>query len=320
MTVESKRAAFRRRLTDGEFFVAPGAHNGLTAKIIEKAGFPAVYMSGAGVANTLFGLPDVGLVTQTEMTFVARCIAQAVDVPVISDADAGYGNAIGVGRTVREYETTGVTGIHIEDQVAPKRCGNIAGKEMVSVEEMAGKIRAAKDARTDPNFLIIGRTDCRTIMGFDESVRRGRALAEAGADIVYGEGLKTQDEFREFAQAVPGLKMMNMGGYARVRTTPKMPLEDMRAMGFSMVIFPLAVTRAGTRAAWDFAHGLMKGGTAFEVEHIKTLEGHPVESWYEFSGVNEIREREEKYLPAQSMQARYAQNDGYVPSAMAESR
>jgi 2,3-dimethylmalate lyase len=313
MTVESKRASFRRRLMEGEFFVAPGAHNGLTAKIIEKAGFPAVYMSGSGVANTLFGLPDVGLVTLTEMTFVARCIAQAVDVPVISDADAGYGNAIGVGRTVREYETTGVMGIHIEDQVAPKRCGNIAGKEMISLEEMVGKVRAACDARTDPNFLVISRTDCRTVLGFDEAVRRGKAAAEAGADIVYGEGLKTQEEFHAFAQAVPGLKMMNMGGYARVRTTPKMPLEDVQRMGFSIVIFPLAVTRAGTRAAWDFAHGLRTGGTAYEIAHIKTLEGHPVESWYEFSGVDEIRQREEKYLPATSMQARYAKNDGYVP-------
>jgi 2-methylisocitrate lyase-like PEP mutase family enzyme len=315
MTVEQKRADFRRRLESGEFFVIPGAHNGLTGKIIEKAGFPAVYMSGAGVANTLFGLPDVGLITLTEMTMVARCIAQAVNVPVLADADAGYGNAIGVARTIREYEATGVAGIQIEDQVAPKRCGNIAGKEMVSVDEMVGKIRAACDARTDPNFLIIGRTDCRTIFSFDEAVRRGKLLAEAGADIVYGEGLKTREEFREFAQAVPGTKMMNMGGYARVRTTPKMPLEDMRAMGFGIVIFPLAITRAATRTAWDFAHDLRRGGTAFEIEHIKTLEGHPVESWYEFTGVDEIREREEKYLPAASMQARYAQGDGYVPTA-----
>ena len=315
MTTEARRAAFRRQLVDGGFFPTPGAHNGLTARIIETAGFPAVYMSGAGVSNTLFGLPDVGLITLTEMTFVARCIVQSVGVPVIADADTGYGNAVGIGRTVREYEATGVAAIQLEDQVSPKRCGNIAGKELISIEEMTGKIRAACDARSDPNFLIIGRTDSRAIMGIEESIRRGQKLAEAGADLVYGEGLRTVQEHELFAREVPGLKMMNMGGYARERTTPKMPLDDVRAMGYSVVIFPLAVTRAGTRAMWDFAHGLQKEGTAFEAEHIKELAGHPVESWYEFTGVEGIREIEEKYMPAAAVQSRYAQGDGYVPKA-----
>lgn len=315
MTAEAKRAAFRQQLVAGEFFPAPGAHNGLTARIIETAGFPAVYMSGAGVSNTLFGLPDVGLITLTEMAFVARCLVQAVRVPVIADADTGYGNAVGVGRTVREYEAAGVAAIQLEDQMSPKRCGNIAGKELTSIEEMTGKIRAACDARTDPNFLIIGRTDSRSIMGVDEAIRRGQHLAQAGADLVYGEGLRTVEELELFAREVPGLKMMNMGGYARERTTPKVPLEDMRAMGYSVVIFPLAVTRAGTRAMWDFAHGLQAEGTAFEIEHMKGLAGHVVESWYEFTGVEGIRELEEKYMPAAALQSRYAQGDGYVPQS-----
>jgi 2-methylisocitrate lyase-like PEP mutase family enzyme len=313
------RADFKRRLLAGEFFPAPGAHNGMIAKIVQKAGFPAVYMSGAGVANTLFGMPDVGLITLTEMTFVARCLVQATDLPVIADADAGYGNAVGVGRTVREYEAAGVAAIQLEDQVSPKRCGNIAGKALISIEEMSGKIRAACDARKDPDFLIIGRTDARSIMGLEEAIIRGKAWADAGADIVYGEGLRTVEEHEEFARQVPGVKMMNMGGYARERTTPKMPWDDVRKMGYSIVIFPLAITRAAMREVWDFTHALRAGESTFELAHIESLDGHPVESWYEFTGVDDIRQIEERYLPDTVMAARYAQGDGYVP-AQAETK
>ncbi len=308
-----KRRRLRELIREGRLVVAPGAHEGLTAKLIERAGFPAVYMTGSGVANTLLGVPDVGLITLTEMTWVARCIATAVEVPVIADADTGYGNAINVRRTIREYELAGVAGIHLEDQVSPKRCGHIAGKELVSAEEMVGKLRAAVDARTDPDFLLIARTDARGPAGLDEAIRRARLYVEAGADMVFPDALLSEEELTRFAAAVPGPKMMNMGGYATTRTTPKLPLETVERMGYNLVIFPLAVVRAGTRAMWDFLVGLKARGTAFEVEHIEGLKGHLVENWYEFSGIGEIRRLEGKYLPAPMVEQKYAGGRGYRP-------
>ncbi len=309
----TRRKHLRALIAGGRLIVAPGAHNGLTAKLIERAGFPAVYMTGSGVSNTLLGEPDVGLLTLTEMTMVARCIAAAVEVPVIADADTGYGNAINVRRTVREYERAGVAGIHLEDQVSPKRCGHIVGKELIPAEEMVGKLKAAADARTDPDFLLIARTDARGPAGLDEAIRRANLYAEAGADMVFPDALLSVEEFERFAASVPGPKMMNMGGYAARRTTPKMPLETVERIGFNLVIFPLAVVRAGVRAEWDFLCGLKQKGTAYEVEHIEGLKGHPVESWYEFTGIREIRRLEEKYLPASVVTGKYTGGQGFMP-------
>jgi 2-methylisocitrate lyase-like PEP mutase family enzyme len=309
----TKRRHFREMIRKGTLIVAPGAHDGLTARLIERAGFPAVYMTGSGVANTLLGAPDVGLVTLTEMTWMARCIATAVGVPVVADADTGYGNAINVMRTVREYELTGVAGIHLEDQVSPKRCGHIAGKELIPADEMVGKIRAAVAARTDPDFVLIARTDARGPAGLDEAIRRANLYAEAGADMVFPDALLAEEEFARFAAAVPHPKMMNMGGYATKRTTRKMALPAVERLGYNLVIFPLAVVRAGVRAMWDFLGGLRAGGTAFEVEHIEGLRGHPVENWYEFSGIGEVRRLEEQYLPAAAVEQKYSGGQGYRP-------
>jgi carboxyvinyl-carboxyphosphonate phosphorylmutase len=309
----TKRRRFRDLIRGGRLIVAPGAADGLTAKLIERAGFPAVYMTGSGVATTLLGVPDVGLITLTEMTWVARCIASAVEVPVIADADTGYGNAVNVMRTVREYEHAGVAGIHIEDQVSPKRCGHIAGKELISAEEMAGKIMAAVAARTDPDFVVIARTDARGPAGLDEAIRRATLYAEAGADMVFPDALLSEEEFARFAAAVPHPKMMNLGGYATTRTTPKLPLETVERLGFNLVIFPLAVIRAGVRAMVDFVAGLRARGTAYEVEHIDGLRGHPVENWYEFSGIGEIRQIEAQYLPPAAVEEKYAGGQGYRP-------
>jgi 2-methylisocitrate lyase-like PEP mutase family enzyme len=309
----TKRRRLRELVRGGRLVVAPGAHDGLTARLIERAGFPAVYMTGSGVANTLLGAPDVGLVTLSEMTWVARCIASATALPVVADADTGYGNAINVRRTVREYERSGVAAIHLEDQVSPKRCGHIAGKELIPAEEMVGKIRAAVEARTDPDFLLIARTDARGPAGLDEAIRRALLYAEAGADMVFPDALLSEEELARFAAAVPHPKMMNMGGYAATRTTPKLPLATVERLGFDLVIFPLAVIRAGVRAMVDFLAGLAAGGTAFEVEHIAGLRGHPVENWYEFSGIGEIRRLEERYLPASVVEQKYAGGQGYRP-------
>lgn len=308
----TKRRALRAMLGSGELAAVPGAWNALAARLVEEAGFPAVYMTGSGVANTLLGKPDVGLLTMGEMTMMAHYLAEAVSVPVISDADTGYGNAINVMRTVQEFEASGVAAIHLEDQVNPKRCGHIQGKELVPCEEMEGKLKAAADARRDEGLVIIARTDARGPAGLDAAVERANRYREAGADMTFPDALLSEEEFETFARSVPGPKMMNMGGYAARRTTPKMPLDFLARIGFSVAIFPLAMLRAGARAERDFLDGLRARGTAFELEHIDTLKGHPMENWYEFTGIGGIRELETRYLPEDHMGRKY-EGEGYRP-------
>jgi 2-methylisocitrate lyase-like PEP mutase family enzyme len=309
----TKRRKLRERLDSGKLLVAPGAHNGLSARLVQDAGFEAVYMTGSGVANSLTGGADVGLLTLTEMTMMARFCAQAVDIPVISDADTGYGNAINVIRTVREYELAGVGAIHIEDQVSPKRCGSIAGKEVVPVEEACGKIRAAVDARTDPNFLIIARTDARGATGFADAVARGQRYAEAGADMVFPDALLSVEEYTEFAREVPGHKLFNMGGYAKKRTTPKLPLDEVEGMGYALCILPLLALRAGVQAMIDTLDGFKREGIAYELRQLEAFSDRPVENWYEFTGIGEIRSLEDRYMPADAVERKYAGTAGHRP-------
>jgi 2-methylisocitrate lyase-like PEP mutase family enzyme len=308
-----KRRRLRTLIAEGRLVVAPGAHNGLSAKLVERAGFPAVYMSGSGVANTLTGSADVGLLTMTEMVQMARFVSQAVGVPVISDADAGYGNAVNVMRTVREFEAAGVAAIHLEDQVAPKRCGSVAGEEVIAAEEMVGRIRAALDARRDPGFMIIARTDARGPLGLDEAIRRGRLYAEAGADMIFPDALLSEQEYQRFGREVPGPKLLNLGGYGKRRTTPKMPLAAIEGMGYALTILPLAALRAGVRAMMDFLAELARDGVEAEKRQIADLAGHPVENWYEFTGMGEVRALEEAYLPADAVAEKYSGGAGHVP-------
>ena len=311
---QSKRRALRAYLDSGRLLVAPGAHNGLSARLVQEAGFDAVYMTGSGVANTLTGGPDVGLLTLSEMTMMARFMAQAAgDIPVISDADTGYGNAINVIRTVREFELTGIAGIHIEDQVNPKRCGSIAGKEVISVDEAAGKIRAAAEARTDPDFLIIARTDARGAVGFEEAVLRGQRYAEAGADMIFPDALLSVEEYETFAKEVPGPKLFNMGGYAKKRTTPKLPLRRVEDMGYAVCILPLLALRAGVQAMIDTLAGFKQDGIDYELRQLEEFADRPVENWYEFTGIAAIREMEDRYMPKDAVEQRYAGTAGHKP-------
>jgi len=186
-------ATLRQLLAGNEPVVAPGAYDALTARIIEQAGFPAVYMTGFGTSASLLGRPDVGLLTMTQMVDNARRIAQAVDVPVISDADTGYGNPLNVIRTVQEYERAGVSAIHIEDQIMPKKCGHMENKQVIASAEMEEKIRAATEARATDDFLIIARTDSRAVEGFESALRRARAYREAGADVLFVEAPQSED-------------------------------------------------------------------------------------------------------------------------------
>ena len=254
----SPGARLRALLRRERILVAPGAFNALNARLIERAGFEAVYMSGAGTVAALTALPDIGLLSATEMALNARYIAGAVRVPVFADADTGYGNAVNVMRTVREYERAGLAGLHLEDQVAPKRCGHVAGKECVPLAEMVGKIRAAVAARSDPDFVIIARTDARAPLGFDEAVRRGRAYADAGADVVFPEALETRDEFAAYARAVEAPLLANMAEFGR---TPYLSAGEFEALGYRIVIFATSGLRVATRVMEQFYAELRGRGT-----------------------------------------------------------
>ena len=217
----------RELLASGRLVVAPFCLNALHAKIAEAAGFEAVYMTGAGTAAER-GFPDVGLLTQTEMVQNARFIAKAVSVPVVCDADTGYGNAINVGRTVREYEDAGVAGIHIEDQVFPKKCGFFEGKQVIPRGEMVQKLRAALDARSDPDFVIIARCDAYAVTGWEDTVDRCRAYMDAGADMVFVDGIKTVDDIHTYARDLDDVPRMYNGDL--------LPTHDMNRMGYRFMI------------------------------------------------------------------------------------
>jgi len=256
MLTRGKR--LRELLARDEILIVPGAYDALIARMIEKVGFDAVYMTGGGTVNALTGLPDNGLITLTEMVMNARYMAQATSIPIISDADTGYGNAVNVMRTVREFEKAGVAGIHLEDQVAPKRCGHLEGKEVVTTEEMVGKIRAACAARNDPDFVIIARIDARAVLGFDEAMRRARAYREAGADVLFPEALESEEEFREFAKGMEDPLLANMTEFGK---SPYLTAQQFEAMGYKIVIFPVSTLRVALRAVLDFLTNLKEKGT-----------------------------------------------------------
>ena len=224
----------RERLGRGEMLVAPGAYDGISARAIERAGFAAVYMTGAGTAAAL-GYPDYGLATMTEMVENAGRIAAAVSLPVIADADTGYGSELNVVRTVREYERRGVAGIHLEDQVFPKRCGHLDEKRVTSCEEFFAKIRAAAESRRDPDFLIIARTDARAVLGFDEAIRRANGALAAGAGMAFVEAPQTLDEVREIPRRVQGPCLLN---YVLGGKTPMLDLEEAERAGYRLAIAP----------------------------------------------------------------------------------
>src|SRR5262252_5897990 len=209
--VAKMRATTRLRsmLEAPGIIVAPGAYDGFSARLVEAAGFRCVYMTGAGTAASHLGLPDLGLATQTEMANHAGHLASCVSLPVIADADTGYGNVLNVVRTVREYERAGVAGLHMEDQVAPKKCGHIAGKQITPTQEFCDKIRAASEYRTDPDFVIIARTDARAVTSLDDAIDRGNRAAEAGADVIFVEAPQTEDEIQRVAREIKAPLLAN---------------------------------------------------------------------------------------------------------------
>jgi methylisocitrate lyase len=284
-----KTTLLKKLVNDREILVAPGAHDALTARIIEKVGFKAVYMTGYGQAASVLGKPDVGLLTMTEMVDRARKIASAVDIPVIADADTGFGNAVNVMRTVEEYEAAGVAAIQLEDQVMPKKCGHMMGRQVISINEMVGKIEAAIKARSDEDFQIIARTDARTAHGFEEALKRAKAYAEAGADIIFLESPESEEEMIMLNNylKVPTLANMVEGG-----RTPMYSAQRLQEMGYNIVIFPTSSTYTTSKALIDLMNELMKKGTTMDYleKMIKFSE------FNELVGLSEIRELEKEFV------------------------
>jgi len=248
-----------RELLDGPGVLAPGAFDAVSAKVIEAVGFEAVYMTGFGASASVLGLPDYGLMSLAEMVQRAGTIARAVSVPLIADADTGYGNPLNVFRTIREYEAAGIAALHLEDQVFPKRCGHMAGKEVIPANEFASKVEAAVRARTNPDFVIIARTDARAAIDLDEAIQRGHLAQEAGADVIFIEAPQSVAEIQQIAQEFPNVPLMaNMVEYGK---TPMFSFAELYEMGYRLVIFPVSNLFAATHSMFRVMRELQEKGT-----------------------------------------------------------
>ncbi len=248
----------KQQLAGAGLVMAPGAADALTARLIQCAGFPAVYMTGFGATASLTGAPDVGLLTQTEMTTHARNMVRAVQVPLIADADTGYGGPANIERTVHEYLQAGVAAIHLEDQTAPKRCGHMAGIQLIPVDEMVGRLRCALEARGAAEMFVIGRTDALAVAGRDEAIRRALRYREAGVDLVFVDAMKHIADAEAVAREVPGpLVISIVEGHETTRLTP----TDLKGMGYALALYPLSALFAATRAVGEVLEGLRRTGT-----------------------------------------------------------
>jgi methylisocitrate lyase len=254
---DSPGLEFRRAL-DNRPLPIVGVFNALTAKMAAAAGFRAVYQSGAALSAGLAAVPDIGLLTQTEFVRQGEYLARAVDVPVISDADTGFGDVSSVERTVVLYESAGLAGLHLEDQQLPKRCGHLSGKTLVETSEMVAKIKAAVSARRDSNFVIIARTDARGVVGIDEALDRAKAYVAAGADMVFPEALQSADEFVRFAEEISVPLMANMTEFGK---SPLLSVRELGEMGFAAVLFPVTIFRVAMKAAEQALSKLADIGT-----------------------------------------------------------
>jgi 2-methylisocitrate lyase-like PEP mutase family enzyme len=268
------RAEFRRLIESGTTLVVPGASNALTARLIEDAGFPAVYVTGAGIANTFLGMPDVGLLSLPEIAAHVTAIRGIITAPLIVDADTGFGNAVNMWHTVRTLERAGASAIQIEDQTFPKRCGHFTGKSTVPAEEMIEKVHAGVEARTDPDLLLIARTDARAELGLAEACRRARLYREAGADMTFVEAPESEREIEVIAEEVPGPKVLNIvqGG-----KTPELRLERVQELGYAVTLYANLPLLSSIHAVRSTLDALRRNGSA--------VGGPPFASWAERQAV-----------------------------------
>jgi 2,3-dimethylmalate lyase len=287
-------ARLRELLNSGQTIVAPGAFDPLAARLVEEAGFAAVYMTGFGTSAALLGRPDVGLLTMTEMADSAGRIAACVDIPLIADADTGYGNPLNVIRTVGAYEAAGVAGLHIEDQVAPKKCGHMEGKLVIGADEMAQKVKAAVDARIDPDFVIIARTDARAVEGLDSALDRARRYRDAGADVLFIEALVSEAEIEAAAAAFPDVPLLF--NWAEGGKTPPVSLDRLTELGYRIVIFPIGTLLAATAAMRRILKEIATAGTPASLLGELPTFGE----FTDFIGLPEVREIEQRYIARES--------------------
>jgi len=290
-----KSTMLRQLLQEKKALPAPGAHDVISAKLIEKAGFKAIQVSGFGLAATYLGLPDMAFISFTEVLNFTRNIVDAVNIPVMADADTGYGNAINAMRVTEQFIKAGTAGMNLEDQVFPKRCGHIEGKTVVSTEEMVLKIKACAKVRDelDPDFIINARTDAIAVAGVDEAIRRGNAYIEAGADMIFVEAPRTVDEIRMAVKGINGLVSINLFDNIEGGKTPLVPLEELAAMGVARVSIPVGTTFAAARGVQNYLEAIKGGRLAPEKKDL-------VFSFDEFKdlvGVPGFREQEKTFLP-----------------------
>jgi carboxyvinyl-carboxyphosphonate phosphorylmutase len=289
LAVPSGPRRLRELLAAGDMVVAPGAYDALSARLIEEAGFPAVYMTGFGTAASLLGRPDIGLVSGSEMIDNARRIASCLAIPLIADADTGYGNPINVIRTVRDYERAGVAGIHLEDQMMPKRCGHLSGKVLVPADEMVAKVRAAVAARTDSDFVVIARTDARAVEGLDAALDRAASYVEAGADVLFVEAPQNEQEVERIASAFAGVALLF--NWAEGGRTPPVSLDRLSQLGFRIVIFPIGALLSAATAVRSYLGALRRHGTpAASLAELPTIA-----EFVDSLGMAEVNELEARF-------------------------
>ncbi|MHB8909680.1 MAG: isocitrate lyase/PEP mutase family protein [Syntrophales bacterium] len=300
-----KTTQLRRLIAAPKILVSPGAYDCFSAKLIESMGFMAVATTGAGISESFLGLPDFGILGLSDNVMISRNIARAVDIPVMADADTGYGNAVNVYHTVRMFEEAGITGVNLEDQVSPKRCGHLKGKEIISLEEMVKKIEAAVDARKDPDFVINARTDAAAIAGIDEAIRRANAYAKAGADMVFPDAVLSEEDIAKFVGNVSAPVSINMGLAIRRRpTTPLVSVKRLEELGVARVTFPRMTTAAalaGMKKAFEtILESITRGEIierpelCFSFEELSTLMGFP-----------RMRELESGFLTEEMLTGKY---------------
>ena len=284
----NRTSRLRQLITAPDILIAPGAYDPFIARCIEKAGFEAVYMTGAGVSHVRLGQPDLGLLSFSEMADQATRIADAVTIPVFADADTGYGNALNVIRTVRAYERAGLAGLHIEDQEMPKRCGHFDDKRVIPLPEMLGKLKAALDTRRDNDFVIIARTDARTALGFEQAMERAQAFAEVGADVIFVESPLDREELAAIGQRLDVPLLANMVESGK---TPILPAAELQALGFSLVIHPGAVGRFVAKQVMAFLERMRRdGSTLSQLDLMQDFKGQNA-----IVGLEQMLETAERY-------------------------
>jgi len=286
----SHRVTELRRLLEGPGIVmAPGVYDCLSARVIEKAGFSAAYLTGHGVSVSLLGLSDFGFTTMSEVLSRARDICHSISIPVIVDIDTAYGNALNVQRTIREMEGAGAAAVHMEDQTWPKKCGHMEGKKLVTKAEMVSKIRAAVDARTNPDFVIIARTDARAVEGMDAAIERCEAYVEAGADMLFFDGLESMDDLRRAVKESAAPVLANMVEEGK---TPYISAKELEDLGYKIVIYPLALMWGALRVMMDMASEIKATGTLDQERRQSMV---TFREFNEFMGVPELFALERKY-------------------------